>query len=65
LRVLDRQGGLGVRGGIGDRRLGDLQVQLDQLLDAFEGGAGEAEKGFDVALLDIDDLFNGDHLGFP
>ena len=61
LRVLDRQRGLGVFGGFGHRGLGDLQVQFDQLLDAFEGLAGQAEQGFDVGLVGGNDLFNGHH----
>jgi hypothetical protein len=63
LRVLDRQRGLGVRGGFGHRRLGDLEVELDQLLDAFERRVGQVEQGLDVGLLGAHDLFNGDHLG--
>jgi hypothetical protein len=65
LRVLDRQRGLHVLRGVADRGLGDLEVQLDELLDAFEGGSGEAEQRFDVALLDADVLFNGHHVGSP
>jgi hypothetical protein len=49
--------------GFADRVLRDLQVQLDKLLDAFEGGARQAEQRFDVALLGADDLFNGHHDG--
>ena len=59
LRVLDRQRGLGGFGGFAQRGLGDLQVQLDQLLDAFEGLGGQAEQGFDVGLLGGDELFSG------
>jgi hypothetical protein len=65
LRVLDGQRGLGRLRGFSHRGLGGREVELDQLLDAFERLAGEAEKGVDVGLLGVDDLFDGDHLGSP
>jgi hypothetical protein len=41
----------------GEHGLGDLHVQLDELLDAFEGLVGETEEGFDVGLLGSHHLF--------
>jgi hypothetical protein len=61
LRVLDRQRGLGVLGSLGEAGLGDLQVQFDELFHAVEGLLGQAEEGFDIALLSGDDLFSGHH----
>jgi hypothetical protein len=60
LRVLDRQRSLGGLGGLGQRGLGDLQVQLDELLDAFEGLVGQAEEGLDIGLVGGDQLFSGE-----
>ena len=48
-----------VHGHFGQRRLGDLQVQLDQLLDAFEGLRGQAEQGLEVGLVGGGELFRG------
>ena len=54
-----------VCGGFGHRGLGGRDVQLDELLDAFERLAGQAEEGVDVGLLGVDDLFDGDHVRSP
>ena len=51
LRVLDAQQGLGRAGGFGQGGLGGGQVQLDELLDAFECLAGQTEQGFDGGFL--------------
>jgi hypothetical protein len=56
LRVLDGQQRLGVGLRLGQRGLGGLQVQLDQLLDAFEGLVGQAEQGFEVGFLRGEEL---------
>ena len=61
LCVLGRQGGLGVFGGFADRGARHLQVQFDELLDAFERLVGQAEEGFDVGLLGGDNLVSGQH----
>ena len=63
LRVLDRQRGLRGRGGFAERGLRDLQVQVDEFLDAFECLAGQAEHGFDIGFVGGDQLFRGLHLG--
>ena len=60
LRVLDRQRGGGRFGGFAQRGLCDLQVQLDELLDAFEGLGGEAEQGLDAGLLGGHELISGE-----
>jgi hypothetical protein len=64
LRVLDRQGGLDRRRSFGQGGLGDLGVQLDQLLDAFEGEAGKAEEVSTLAC-GRNDLVSGHHEGSP
>jgi len=61
LRVLDAQHGLAGFGGFGQGGLGGGDVQLDELLDAFEGLRGQAEEGFDVGFLRGQDLFSGQH----
>jgi len=65
LRVLDRHGGLGRVGGFAQGGLGDLQVQLDELLDAFESLVGQTEQGFDVGLVGGNDLFSGEEGAIP
>ena len=47
LRVLDRQGGLGGLCCFAHGGLGHLQVQFDELFDAFESLVGQAKEGFD------------------
>jgi hypothetical protein len=61
LSVLGRQSGLGGLSGFAHRGLGHLQVQLDELFNAFEGLGGQAEQRVKVGLLRGDDLFCGQH----
>ena len=61
LHVLDGQEGLRGVGGFAQGGLGGGQVQLDELLDAFERLAGQAEEGFDRGFLRGQDLFSGQH----
>ena len=49
-------------GGFLQRRLGNLDIQLDELLDAFQGLLGETEHGLDVGFLGDNDLFSGQHV---
>ena len=62
LRVLHGQRGAGRLGDFTDGGLGDLQVQLNELLDAFEGFVGETEEGLDIGALGGGDLFGGQHV---
>jgi len=57
LRLLGGQHGLGV--GIGFRQSGARggHVQFDELFNAFESLAGQAENGFEVGLLSGQNLF--------
>jgi hypothetical protein len=41
-----------------------LQVQFDELLDAFEGLVGQAEEGFDIGLVGGNNLFSGQRSSF-
>jgi hypothetical protein len=65
LRVLDAEDRLGGAGGFGQGGLGGGEVQLDELLDAFEGLGGQAEEGFDGGFLRGQDLFSGQHVDSP
>ena len=58
---IDEAGGLGVLGGLGQRGLGNLQVQLDELFDAFKGFLGEPEQGLDIGFVGGNQLFSGHH----
>src|SRR5690606_24508717 len=57
--VLDVEEGTELLGGFADRRLRGLQVELGELLEAFEGLEGEGPVAFNRGFLDLDQLFGG------
>ena len=63
LGILGAEGG--DRGALhfAQRSLGDLQVQLDELLDAFERLVGQVEQRFEVGFLGGNDLFEAVSMG--
>jgi len=65
LGVLGGQCLLGVFDVLGQGSLDDLQVQFDQLFDAFKCLVGQAEERFQVGLMRRSDLLLSQHVVSP
>jgi hypothetical protein len=65
LRILDRQRGTNRVGGFGPGALRRRDIQRDELLDALERLALQADEDFEIGLVGAHELFSIDHGASP